>query len=146
VSRSRVSWLIGCSQGAIVIDNKSVSRKHLVISVNPVAAGSVTSLNSRSLLSLTDSSKIGTTVDGRKIKEETVTLSKTEHTVQLGSFAQKFRIKWFPVVLTPASSRKSGDPLEAAASKLEQADIKTSAEFIVGQTTHVVASKRNLPK
>jgi nijmegen breakage syndrome protein 1 len=53
------------------------------------------------------------------------------------------------VVLTLASLSKyekvSTDPLSSVRSRLEQLDIKFIHEYIYGQTTHVVAEKRNLP-
>ena len=44
----------------------------------------------KSTLTLEDDSKIGTTLDGEKFKQETRTLTKDEHTIQLGSWDQKF--------------------------------------------------------
>ncbi|KAI1138287.1 hypothetical protein F5Y05DRAFT_56885 [Hypoxylon sp. FL0543] len=65
----------------------------------------------------------------------------------MGSFASKFRITWFPVVLSFSFTAKEiqADPLSKLREDLEQLDIKFLAEFDQS-TTHVVSRKRNVPK
>ncbi|KAF2102425.1 hypothetical protein NA57DRAFT_52004 [Rhizodiscina lignyota] len=127
-----------------VIEDKTVSRKHLIISISEVEGGSATELDARAKILLTDQSKIGTTLDGQKFKDASVELAKHEHVVQLGNYQQKLRIKWLPVVLTPASLRKNSD--EVLRERVERFDIKISLDYDTTQTTHVIAAKRNLPR
>ena len=59
------------------------------------------------------------------------------------------RIKWEPVVLSFSFSSKemrAEDPLARVRNRLESLDIKTVIPYLVGQTTHVVQSKRNTAK
>lgn len=59
------------------------------------------------------------------------------------------RIKWQPVVLSFSFSSKemrAEDPLAKVRGRLESLDIKTIIPYLVGQTTHVVQSKRNTAK
>lgn len=59
------------------------------------------------------------------------------------------RIKWEPVVLTLSASSKQvrgEDPLAHVRSRLEDLDIKTTMDYIVDHTTHVVQRKRNTAK
>lgn len=67
-----------------------MSRKHLVIDVHNVEPKSADDLRSRTEIRLIDNSKLGTTLDGHKFKDSNVSLSKLEHTVQLGTWEQKF--------------------------------------------------------
>ncbi|KAF2501757.1 hypothetical protein BU16DRAFT_522650 [Lophium mytilinum] len=126
------------------IDDKRVSRKHITITVSAVAIGEGTQLHSRSKVNIIESSKFGTSIDGAaKIKGETITLTKTEHTIQLGSWGELLRIKWQPVVFTFAISKKD---VKTLASQAEALDMKTSMEYVFNTTTHVVTVKRNTPK
>lgn len=60
------------------------------------------------------------------------------------------RIKWHPVVFTFSLSSKElkggKDPLVTYRSRLEDLDIKTIIPYVIGQTSHVVSSKRNTAK
>lgn len=59
------------------------------------------------------------------------------------------RIQWKPVVLSLSASSKEvrgEDPLAHVRSRLEDLDIKTVMDYIVGHTTHVVQRKRNTAK
>ena len=59
------------------------------------------------------------------------------------------RIKWQPVVFSFSFSSKemrAEDPLAKVRSRLEDLDVKTIIPYLVGQTTHVVQSKRNTAK
>ncbi|KAK5004283.1 hypothetical protein LTR16_003880, partial [Cryomyces antarcticus] len=48
-------------------------------------------LHTRSELTITDDSKIGTTLDGQKFFKSSKVLTKDEHTIKLGSYEQVFR-------------------------------------------------------
>jgi hypothetical protein len=58
------------------------------------------------------------------------------------------RLKWQPVVFTivnlSKAEKQSKDPLSAYRAQLEPFDIKFAKEYVSGQTTHVVALKRNV--
>ncbi|KAL1612697.1 hypothetical protein SLS60_000926 [Paraconiothyrium brasiliense] len=145
----------------VFIDNKNVSRKHMMIKVldGPPADG--TKVHKRSYIEITDlSCRQGTVVDGDKtlksskqpdgsIAEDTTTLTGTEHTIRLSNSYPPFTIKWQDVVFTYASKEKKGTSQSQGSTRnaeLHAMDIKTSTEFLYGQTTHVVSQKRNLPK
>jgi hypothetical protein len=125
-----------------------VSRKHLVLEVKPIESGAGTRIHEKSALTITDDSKLGSTLDGESFKKETKTLKGNEHVIRLGRFESEFKIRWRPVVLTVTSLNKTqksaADPLFSAREKLEKYDIKLSLEYIPNVTTHVVATKRNI--
>ncbi|MCJ1439502.1 hypothetical protein MMC27_008896 [Xylographa pallens] len=134
-----------------VISHKSISRKHLTLSVSDVKPGAGSLVHTKSELSLQDeNTKLGTEIDGEKIKGEKKILKNDQHIFKLGSYEHLFRIKWKPVVLSftfPTKDTKGGkDPLIPARSRLEELDIKTIVPYIADATTHVVAAKRNTAK
>ncbi|KAF1814167.1 hypothetical protein P152DRAFT_456399 [Eremomyces bilateralis CBS 781.70] len=130
------------------IDNKSVSRKHIVIEVQTVHPGAATSLRSRSKITVTDTSKVGTKVDEDKFSGSSRELSNHEHRIQLGLYDQAFIVKWQPVVITfisyPKSLKNNPDPFKIMQERLEPLDIKITREYVVGSTTHIVSNKRNI--
>ncbi|MCJ1301554.1 hypothetical protein MMC08_004355 [Hypocenomyce scalaris] len=139
--------------GRFVIDHKSVSRKHLTLSVSSVKPGEGSLVHTRSEITLEDEdTKIGTTIDGEKVKGkgQTKILKNDEHVFKLGSFESLFKITWQPVVLSFSFSGKElkggKDPLIPLRSRLEDLDIKAIIPYIIDKTTHVVASKRNTAK
>lgn len=131
------------------IQDKSVSRKHLVVEVKAIEPGAGTRIHEKSTLTITDDSKLGTTLDGESFKKEAKTLKGNEHAIRLGRFESEFKIRWRPVVLTVTSlnrtQKSTADPLSSTREKLEKYDIKLSLEYIPYVTTHVVATKRNIP-
>ncbi|KAF2476503.1 uncharacterized protein BDR25DRAFT_339494 [Lindgomyces ingoldianus] len=138
----------GAGEGkACFIDSKRVSRKHMMLKVSEVSPRDGTNLHSRTQVEITDlSGNSGTFVDGTKLtnkegEQRSMFLSGTEHVIKLGFTYPPFTIKWFQVVITYASK-------EAKETKalLHALDIKTSSDFVYGRTTHVVSTKRNLPK
>lgn len=151
----------GSTEKNVFIDNKNVSRKHMTIKVLDVVPGDGTKLHKRSQVEVVDfSCRQGTTVDGNKvlkssknadgtIAEDKMTLAGTEHTIRLSHSYPAFTLKWQDVVFTFASKEKRGASQSQATTRttgLQALDIKTSAEFVYGKTTHVVSQKRNLPK
>lgn len=140
----------------VFIDNKNVSRKHMMIKVLNIRLEDGTKLHARSQLEITDlSCRQGTVIDDAhalKSKKEAdgtisydkASLSGTEHTVKLSSTYPPFKIKWQGMVFTYAGKeRKENHEVNA---QLHAIDIKTSSEFVIDKTTHVVSQKRNLPK
>ncbi|KAK5110297.1 hypothetical protein LTR62_006150 [Meristemomyces frigidus] len=136
------------------INHKSVSRKHLLITVGDVAATDVSQLHKRTAITLLDESKTGTKLNGEKFAKEskTVDTTKTEHEIQLGLYDVTFRLIWHPVVLTCASlgTKKGGEAkkAEALAAKRQQlngTDIKVVADYVANQTTHGIVTTRNHP-
>lgn len=137
------------------IDNKAVSRKHVILKVIAPAPEDGTKLHTRSQIEVIDlSCRQGTTIDeketlkshksGDDIIYAKKTLSGTEHTIRLAQGYPPFKLVWRPVVFTYAS--KETRESKARSAKLHTLDIKTSNEFHFDKTTHVVSAKRNLPK
>ncbi|KAK8075439.1 hypothetical protein PG997_010102 [Apiospora hydei] len=127
----------------------TVSRKHVTIQVDPVKEGDSQSLSSRSKVTVEDlCSKLGTTINEHKIKGETHVINQDSNILQMGSYPYKFKITWFPVVLSYSFTKKQlqDDPLGKLRQNLEQLDIKFISEYDVRQTTHVVSRKRNTSK
>ncbi|KAH7079227.1 hypothetical protein BKA63DRAFT_408921 [Paraphoma chrysanthemicola] len=138
------------------IDNKAVSRKHVMLKVHEAHPENGSKLHVRSTIEVTDlSCRQGTTIDEKttlrstQINDGTVTYAKTvlegtEHTIRLAQGYAPFKIVWRPMVFTYAS-RESKDS-RARSAKLHALDMKTTTDFVFGKTTHVVSQKRNLPK
>lgn len=131
-----------------VISDKTISRTHLVIKVDTVLPGDSAHLHTRSKITLTDSSKLGTVLDGaRFIKSSKALDNKGEHVIKLGNFHKLLRIKWEPVTLSFTSltktAKQANDPVSAQRARLEALDIKCITEYLPQHTTHVVAKKRN---
>ncbi|KAL9630816.1 MAG: hypothetical protein Q9204_004528 [Flavoplaca sp. TL-2023a] len=136
-------------------EEKSVSRKHITITVSDVKAGSGSSVHSRSEVRIQDEgAKFGTEIDGERVASGSITLLRNdEHSFRLGKTAHVFRrdsIKWHPVVLSVSfgskESKAGKDPLAQLQSRLEHTDIKVIGPYVIGQTTHVVQAKRNTAK
>ncbi|KAH7402413.1 hypothetical protein BKA66DRAFT_404432 [Pyrenochaeta sp. MPI-SDFR-AT-0127] len=138
------------------IDNKAVSRKHVMLKVLESPPENGTKLHTRSQIEVTDlSCRQGTTIDeqdvlkSQKADDGTIiydktTLKGTEHTIRLAQGYAPFKIVWHPIVFTYASKEtKEG---KARSARLHALDIKTTADFQFDKTTHVVSQKRNLPK
>ncbi|KAK7756900.1 hypothetical protein SLS62_000916 [Diatrype stigma] len=128
---------------------KSVSRKHCTIRVDEVTEGDGQKPSSRSRVTIEDlGSKSGTRINDRKLKGDTYVLTEPENTLQMGSFQDKFKITWFPVVLSYSFSSKElrASPFTKLQQNLEQLDIKYLADYDARWTTHVVHKKRNTPK
>ncbi|KAF1841454.1 uncharacterized protein K460DRAFT_291612 [Cucurbitaria berberidis CBS 394.84] len=138
------------------IDNKAVSRKHVMLRVLEQPPEQGTKLHTRSQIEVTDlSCRQGTTIDekdilkSRKAEDGTITYDKitlqgVEHTVRLAQGYAPFKIVWRPVVFTYAS--KETREGKARSAQLHALDIKTTTDFQFDKTTHVVSQKRNLPK
>jgi hypothetical protein len=139
-----------------MINNKAVSRKHVMIKVLDTPPEDGTKLHTRSQVEVTDlSCRQGTTIDEKTIlksrKEddgtltyEKATLTGTEHTIRLAQGYTPFKIVWRSIVLTYAS-RESKES-KARSAQLHALDVKTTTDFLFDRTTHVVSQKRNLPK
>ncbi|KAF2790967.1 hypothetical protein K505DRAFT_73342 [Melanomma pulvis-pyrius CBS 109.77] len=140
----------------VFLDNKTISRKHMMLKVLEVPPVDGTKLHLKSQLEVTDlSCRQGTTIDGEKMLKSTkdadgnivpdsMVLTGIEHTIRLSGSYPSFKIKWQPTVLTYAA--REGKESKARSTKLHALDIKTTTEFVYDKTTHVVAEKRNLTK
>jgi len=138
------------------IDNKAVSRKHVMLKVYDVAPEDGTKLHKRSQVEVTDlSCRQGTTIDDKNtlksqkaddgsINYSSEILKGTEHTIRLAQGYAPFKVVWRPMVFTYAS--KESRDSKARSTQLHALDIKTTADFVFDKTTHVVSAKRNLPK
>ena len=138
------------------IENKAVSRQHLMIKVHDVSLDSGIQVHARTLVEIADlSCRQGTRIDDGKLLKskkaedgtleyDTATLTSTEHTVRLAHGYAPFKIVWRPTVFTHAA-RESKES-KARSAQLHALDIKTTTDFLFDKTTHVVSQKRNLPK
>ena len=131
------------------IDHKTISRRHFVITVDPVKPGDVSRLHARSQISIRDlKSKLGTFIDGDVLQDDERQLKNAEHRIRPGSLQQDLTIKWKPCVLTfvPSAKEVQAGALKAKQDRLQDLDIKVISEFVTGSTTHVISTKRNTPK
>jgi hypothetical protein len=138
------------------IDNKAVSRKHVMVKVYDAPPENGTKLHTRSQIEVTDlSCRQGTTIDEKttlkskklddgSLEYDKATLAGTEHTIRLAQGYAPFKIVWRPTVFTHAS-RESKES-KARSAQLHALDMKTTTDFLFDKTTHVVSQKRNLPK
>ncbi|KAI4595893.1 hypothetical protein KJ359_006532 [Pestalotiopsis sp. 9143b] len=105
-------------------------------------------LSKRSKITVEDlKSKLGTVVNGEKIKGGKYVIDQEENELKMGNMSG-FRITWFSVVLSFQFSKRE---LDAGAQtrlqdNFEQLDVKLLAEVDSEHTTHVVNKKRNTPK
>ena len=129
------------------IEHKSVSRKHLTIEVGQVKPGDSARLHTRSEIKLKDGSKMGTTLNGEKLSQEPKILDGKKYIIKLGNYPHLFTLWWYAVTLsfTSLSKKSKGDPLASQREKLDQTDIKLVTEYVVNETTHAMAKKRNTP-
>ena len=129
------------------INHKSVSRKHLIIEVGTVKPGDSSHLFARSQITLTESSKIGTTLNGERLLKESRTLEGKEYTIKLGSYEHLFHLSWHPVTLsfTSGSKKSKDEAIAQRRAQLESADIKITTDYVTNETTHAITKKRNTP-
>ncbi|KAK0714239.1 hypothetical protein B0T21DRAFT_297397 [Apiosordaria backusii] len=134
--------------GQLVISDKTISRKHITIKVEPVPEGGGRNIISKSQITVEDlESKKGTTVNDVQIRGTKKILTEDVNTIKLGMCQKLLRIQWHPVVLSFSFTSKElrADPWTKLRDDLEQLDIKYSAEYET-TTTHVVSKKRNTSK
>ncbi|KAL1632008.1 hypothetical protein SLS56_004053 [Neofusicoccum ribis] len=157
--RPGTSHLLGRSHDSgsdfsIYVDAKTVSRKHLVLTVRDVPPGAARRLDARSEVVLRDSSKFGTVLDGERFTDAEKVVGgegdeREVHVVGLGKWDVAWRLTWHPVVITTSGKKKSrkkdGDAVDIV-DKLEPLDIKVVPDYLSEITTHVVSAKRNTPK
>ncbi|CAJ0548841.1 Ff.00g024540.m01.CDS01 [Fusarium sp. VM40] len=134
--------------GQLAISHNTISRKHLTITVSPVEKGQAHNPTSRSTLTIEDlATKIGTVVNGEKIKGKKKVIEGTKAEFTMGKCPNTFCISWEPVVFAFSFTSKElqTDPLTTLRKRFEQLDIKLVTEY-VNVTTHVVSKKRNTAK
>ncbi|KAK6439562.1 hypothetical protein LTR95_004230 [Oleoguttula sp. CCFEE 5521] len=132
------------------INHKSVSRKHCTIHISPVKSEDSAHIHTRSEITITDGSKVGTFVNGEAVLKGSKVLDKSaaSFTIRLGrEYGESFVLEWRDVVFTCGNLTKSQktkkDPLEEYRAVLESCDVKLVTEYVTNQTSHVVATKRN---
>jgi hypothetical protein len=69
-----------------ILDAKSVSKKHLKLSVAAVKAGTGSQLHTRTEVIIEDFSKLGTTIDDDKISQDTRVLKGDEHVLRVARY------------------------------------------------------------
>ncbi|UKZ75337.1 hypothetical protein TrVFT333_003018 [Trichoderma virens FT-333] len=135
--------------GLLALSHNTISRKHLTITVESVTEGHAHNLSSRSHIKIEDlATKIGTVVNGQKIKGATYDTQVEEYEIMLGKCPNKFRLKWHPTVFTFSFTNKEmqTEPLTSLKERFEQLDIKLLTDYSVKHTTHVISKKRNTAK
>ncbi|KAK1247235.1 hypothetical protein MKX07_002144 [Trichoderma sp. CBMAI-0711] len=135
--------------GQLVLSHNTISRKHLTITVDPVIEGHAHNLSSRSKIKIEDlATKIGTVVNGQKIKGEVYDVQAEEYEIMLGKCSDLFRLRWDPKVFTFSFTNKElqTQPLTSLKERFEQLDIKLLMDYSVKHTTHVISKKRNTAK
>ncbi|EEU48173.1 uncharacterized protein NECHADRAFT_57691 [Fusarium vanettenii 77-13-4] len=134
--------------GQLAISHNTISRKHLTLTVSPVEDGQAHNPTSRSTLTIEDlATKIGTVVDGEKIKGKKKVVQGATAEFTMGKCPHKFSLSWEPVVFAFSFTSKElqTDPLTTLRDRFEQLDIKLVTEY-AQSTTHVVSKKRNTAK
>lgn len=145
-------FLFGRTQsdaGQVVISDKTISRKHLIVEVSAVGPVDCTNAQSRSKITLEDlETKIGTLVNGEQIRGKKYELDKDQNVVSLGRYKHHFTFTWIPMTFTFSFTTKEAkaDPYTALYRLFGPLDIKVLVEYECGKTTHVVAKKRNTSK
>ncbi|PMD51140.1 uncharacterized protein K444DRAFT_225107 [Hyaloscypha bicolor E] len=136
--------------GQFVIEDKTVSRQHLTIEVDPVTAVDCPNARTRSRVTLQDlGTKIGTTVNGQRLEKKTDhVLQREDNVITLGKYKYNFRLTWVPIILTFSFSTKdhNANPYTNLYELFGPLDIKILIEYEHGHTTHLVAKKRNTSK
>ncbi|KAI9745067.1 MAG: hypothetical protein M1818_001345 [Claussenomyces sp. TS43310] len=146
----RTAGLTHTTAGGFAINNKTISRKHLLVDIQDAQPADGTRSELRSKVTLEDlNTKIGTFVNGKQIRGMKHLLEKEDvFEVKLGHHEHLFRFTWIPVVLSFSftKSELKSNPLIRLHEQLKVLDIRVSADYLRGETTHVVARKRNTPK
>ncbi|PHH85947.1 hypothetical protein CDD83_10953 [Cordyceps sp. RAO-2017] len=135
--------------GQLAVSHNTISRKHLTITVDNVGEGEAHNPKSRSRLTIEDlATKIGTIVNGEKIKGSKYVVDGKEAEITMGKCPSKFLISWFPVAFTFSFTSKElhSQPLRSLRERFENLDIKLLTDYNVDHTTHVVSKKRNTAK
>lgn len=80
-----------CLAGQLAVSHNTISRKHLTITIDNVEADYARRLSSRSKLTIEDlATKIGTVVNGQKIKGSKHVVDGSEVEVMMGKCPSKF--------------------------------------------------------
>ncbi|KAL7961950.1 hypothetical protein V8C34DRAFT_271641 [Trichoderma compactum] len=135
--------------GLLALSHNTISRKHLTITVENVIEGHAHNLSSRSHIKIEDlATKIGTVINGQKIKGSIYDTQVEEYEIMLGKCPNKFRLKWHPTVFTFSFTNKElqTQPLTSLKERFERLDIKLLTDYSIKHTTHVISKKRNTAK
>ncbi|KAK4894585.1 hypothetical protein LTR27_007226 [Elasticomyces elasticus] len=138
----------GRNEGSHVryIDEKSVSRQHLLIKIGSANGDDATQLHKRTSVELTDNSKTGTTLNDERFGKTSKMVEGKENRIKVGRYAHTFHLEWYTVALTCTSlGTKAQDPLSTYKQQLDGTDVKLLQVYVSNETTHVVAKKRNVP-
>ncbi|GAB7358493.1 hypothetical protein MBLNU230_g2557t1 [Neophaeotheca triangularis] len=131
------------------IENKTVSRKHVLIKVGAVKQDANPLLHrAKTDIEIQDNSKTCTFINGEKIKGTTLKLTESVNTIRLGTYDTTFKIRWQPVNLSISGVGKRNKKMEKLndyRQRLAHTDIKVTAEFVSQKTTHMISPKRNTP-
>ena len=131
------------------IDHKTVSRTHFQIEVYDVDDETMNKTNARSKIRIEDlGSKTGTTVNDKVLKKEEAFVTDSIITVRPGTYPHVLTITWTPQIFTTSFSKKEilkGDH-NAIQQSIKHLDIRAITEYKPGETTLLLAQKRNTAK
>lgn len=131
------------------IDHKTVSRKHFLIQVYDVDDQTKQESGARTRVRIEDlGSKTGTTVNDNLLKKAETFPTDSVISIRPGSCPQVFTMTWTPQVVTVSLSKK--EVLKGELGSLQQRfsslDVRVINEYRPGETTILIAQKRNTPK
>lgn len=136
------------------VDHNTVSRKHLVVRVDPVAEGDSGKVFKRSGITVVEGSRSGSQINGEVVKKEEKRLNVSGQNgrvfeIVLGKAedSPRFRLEWKEVVLTftgvGKKAKKDGSALQEERAKLEDSDVKLVTDYLTQETSHLITKKRN---
>ncbi|KHJ36027.1 putative dna damage response protein [Erysiphe necator] len=133
----------------IVLSHKTISRKHLAIEIGLPSLDDCCNPQTRSKIYIQDfDTKIGTLLNGKQIRGQTVELTKAKNYILLGRYNKSYFVNWIPVTLTFSFSTREyvENPYAKFYKIFGPLDIKILQNYEHNYTTHVVAKKRNTAK
>ncbi|XP_059502102.1 nibrin isoform X2 [Stegostoma tigrinum] len=94
-----VDYIVGRKNCTILLrDDQSISRSHAALSVSHPAAN-LTQVTKNSVLTLKDTSKYGTFVNGERLQNDSPRILKAGELVTFGLFQNKFRVEYEPLIV-----------------------------------------------
>ncbi|PBP22208.1 FHA domain-containing protein [Diplocarpon rosae] len=140
--------------------DKTVSRLHLLVVVDPVEPSTCANARYRTRITLTDGcgvpnkktgelgTSVGTLLNGEQIRGKAAVLQRDQNVVILGKFKQHFHFNWVPVTFTFSFTTKElkANLFPALHERLGPLDIRVLQQYEREYVTHVVAKKRNTSK
>ena len=125
------------------IEHRSVSRKHLFVTISAVPRDGGASL--RSQIEFRDASKTSTKLNGEELKQGTRLWDGRECLIKLGNYDQTLKLSWQPIVVSQISPSGSYHIPSDLCSKMQNLGVKIVNHYLSNETTHSLSMKRNTP-